>query len=118
MDTTDEIPSIDITGLDPAEVLAALYNRAKAQGMGWMDFKPQDMTVEEARTIIAEKGECDPNASDHRKAHHLRFDYLQGRVIKCSISQNPMTTSLYDRDNGIGAAAAALAPLLAKRDRS
>lgn len=37
------------------------------------------------------------------------FDYLKGRVMKVSISGDSLDPRLYDRDNGQGAAARALA---------
>jgi len=79
---------IDITGLDKAEVLAALFNGSKQQGMGFLDERcAADMTVEHAREILKES--CD-------------FDYLYGRVMKIAIAGNEIDTWLYDRDNGKG----------------
>lgn len=40
---------INIADLDKAEVLAALYNASKPQGMGFMHYDPAPMGVEEAR---------------------------------------------------------------------
>jgi hypothetical protein len=55
---------IDITGLDKAAVLAALYNNAKAQGLGAWQYEPGDMTSEEARAYLADKqGYEGPNIS-------------------------------------------------------
>lgn len=36
------------------------------------------------------------------------FDYLKGRVMKVDLSGDKLNPFLYDRDNGQGAAAAAL----------
>lgn len=83
---------IDITGLDPADVLRTLYNHSKPQGMGFLDFDPANMRIEEARTLLAEND---------------RFDYLNGRVLKIKI-ENPINPRLYDRDNGEGSAACAI----------
>ena len=80
--------------MTPAEKLARLYNRARPQGFGWNDYTPADMTVAEAEALIAEQG--------------TRFDYLRGRVMKIDVAKEPLDTRLYDRDNGYGAAAAAL----------
>lgn len=87
-------PTIDTTGIEPAAILAALYNRARVQGMGALQRKPGDLSLEEARNIIADQGTA--------------FDYLYGRVMKIDVAENPMRTALYDRDNGRGAARAAL----------
>ena len=82
---------MDIAGLDKAVVLAALYNRARTQGLGILRFTPDDMTVEEARTILKENPE-------------MYFDYLKGRVMKVDLSEDDVHTALYNRDNGFEAA--------------
>jgi len=91
---------IRISGLDKAAVLQALFNASKHQGMGFLDPRgASDMTIEDAKGIV-----------DH---DILSFDYLRGRVMKVDISGDNFCPRLYDRDNGDGAAARALAPLLA-----
>jgi hypothetical protein len=80
---------IDISKLNKAEVLAALYNNSKPQGMGFLHFTPEDMTKEEAQKHI---DEC-PS-----------FDYLKGRVMKVDLSGDSFDPWLYDRDNGEGSA--------------
>lgn len=84
---------ISIRGLDKAAVLAALYNRSRPQGMGFLHYDPKPMTVEEARTILAQG---------------VYFDYLKGRVLKVSLEKDEFEERLYDRDNGAGAAASAV----------
>lgn len=92
--------TIDISGLDKAEVLAALFNASKQQGMGFMNSSgASPMTVEDARQYTSREGE-------------QYYDYLRGRVMKVDLSKDQLRTGLYDRDNGQGAAARALAPLL------
>ena len=97
---------IDISKLDKAAVLAALYNKSQPHGMGFLHYTPQDMTRDEAAAIIA---------SDVQKGRRSYFDYIKGRVMKINLSCDMLRTGLYDRDNGIGAAAAALAPLFEAR---
>ena len=80
-----------IEGLNKAEVLAALYNNAKVQGMGFLQADNKQMTTEEAKTILDE--------SDDKY-----FDYLKGRVMKIRIAGDEIDTRLYNRDNGDGAA--------------
>lgn len=84
---------IDISNLDKAEVLSALYNAAKTQGLGIFQYNPTPMSVDEAR------GELEKNT---------RFDYHKGRVMKVDLSGDTLNAFLYDRDNGEGAAMAAL----------
>jgi len=95
--------SIDISGLDKAEVLAALFNASKQQGMGFCDpTGARPMSVEDARQYTERGGE-------------QYYDYLRGRVMKVDISKDQLSPRLYDRDNGQGAAERALKPLMAKQ---
>lgn len=87
--------TISIAGLDKALVLAALYNNSKPLGMGYLHFTPQPMTKDEAEAILAD------SASKY-------FDYLKGRVMKIKLEGVNLDPRLYDRDNGQGAAAAAI----------
>ena len=90
---------MDISKLDKAEVLAALYNRAQPQGMGYLHCTPEDMTVDEAQKILAYiKGQ----------GQRPYFDYVKGRVMKVGLYDGDMSTALYNRDNGEGAAEQAL----------
>ena len=93
---------MDISQLDKAEVLAALYNRARPQGMGLLHYTPEDMTADEARNLLKEIEE-----SDNRPY----FDYLHGRVMKVNLGGDDMSTALYNRDNGADAAERAVADL-------
>lgn len=86
---------MDISKLDKAEVLAALYNNARPQGMGFIHFTPEDMTIEEARLCL---GQCDMLSG------RVYFDYLKGRVMKVDLGKDVLDTFLYNRDNGEGAA--------------
>lgn len=82
---------IDITGLDKAELLAALFNASRQQGLGLFDPRGHSpMTVETARECL------DQTPSKY-------FDYLFGRVLKVDLSTNSLRPWLYDRDNGPGA---------------
>ena len=85
---------IDMASMNKAEVLAKLYNASRPQGMGFLQFSPAPMTTEQAQELIA-KGDG-------------YFDYLYGRVMKVDLSGDQLDPYLYDRDNGQGAAAAAL----------
>ena len=88
--------TIDLSGLDKADVLAALYNASRAQGMGFLHYEPKLMTPDQARELLL---------SD------TYFDYLKGRVMKIDLSKDTLHPGLYDRDNGKGAAARAIDPL-------
>lgn len=90
---------MNIKGLNKAEVLMALYNRATVQGMGVLQEKKGNMAHEEAIKIL--------DGSDNKY-----FDYLKGRVMKISLKGDELDTRLYNRDNGEGAAEQAINKLL------
>ena len=81
---------MDISNLNKAVVLAALYNGSRQQGMGFMDSRGQDqMTTEKAAELLKEQ---------------TYFDYLHGRVMKIDLSGDDFRTHAYNRDNGPEAA--------------
>lgn len=80
---------IDLTGLGKATVLAALYNGARAQGAGFINYDPTPMEVNEATWLLKRQ---------------TYFDYLKGRAMKVELSGDQLDPRLYDRDNGQGAA--------------
>ena len=82
--------------LPPEAVLAALYNNARAQGMGCLSARPGPMTLAQAAAILTET-KVNPY-----------FDYLYGRVMKVVIEDDP-DLRLYIRDNGREAAGSAVA---------
>lgn len=85
---------IDITGINKAALLAALFNSSKPMGLGfYAQGHNTRMTAQAAQATIDQK-------------MHMKydFDYLQGRVMKIDISGNAMDPGGYDRDNGPGAA--------------
>lgn len=88
---------IDISKLEKAAVLAALYNNAMVLGMGALQFVPGDLAIQEAEKMVED---------------HTYFDYVKGRVMKVDLSGDELNPRLYDRDNGEGAAQRALQPLL------
>jgi len=81
---------IDITGLDKAEVLCALYNNARFQGLGYLCFKFGPLNKEEAMTELLHSG--------------YKIDYLHGRVLKINLLGDEFDELLYDRDNSEGQA--------------
>lgn len=90
--------TIDIAGLDKAEVLAALHGASRQQGMGVLQ-PDKPLTVDEARAILDDGAEY--------------FDYVRGRVMKIALRGDYLDPRLYDRDNGEGAAARVIATLRA-----
>lgn len=89
---------ISIKGLDKAKVLAALYNNAKPQGMGFLHYTPKPMDEEEAQEVL--------------NSGQTYFDYVLGRVMKVDLqSDEEFDPRLYNRDNGAGSAERAIATL-------
>lgn len=88
---------ISLEGLSKAAVLAALYNNARVQGMGFLQAKSGDMSEADAQKLLDEG--------------HTYFDYLHGRVMKVELKRDSLWPGLYDRDNGRGAAASVIEQL-------
>jgi hypothetical protein len=107
IDTTIAVSTGDLTD---AEVLAALYNAAKPLGMGWLNYSPEPMSTEEAEKVLEEARRYSAYPED------VYFDYLDGRVVKTSIGEGEIDPRLYDRDNGEGAARAAIEAAIAAKE--
>ncbi len=89
------MPKVRLNNVTREAALAALFNRAKPQGLGTLQYdKSHVMTENEARFVLMN--------GDY-------VDYLEGRVIKVDF-KNPdeIDTTLYDRDNGKDAGEAAV----------
>lgn len=86
---------INITEINKALVLQALYNASKVQGLGFLQATGKGMTIQEAEDVI----KLNPR---------LEFDYLFGKVMKVNLSTNVLNPYLYDRDNGPDGALRAL----------
>lgn len=86
---------IDITGLNKAQLLAGLFNRARSQGWGFAVATDETMTVAQASAIIKR---------DRKYNEDLHYDYVAGRSLKIYLGGNTFDPSNYDRDNGQGAA--------------
>lgn len=95
MNTNNNNQEIDITGLNKAEVILALWKGSHAQGYSLLGLNVANPTIKDAERWIEENP-------------LMYFDYLNGRVIKCDISGNSFDPRLYDRDCGVNAAAEAI----------
>ena len=89
---------INLTKLDKAEVLAALYNNSKPIGMGFLHYTLEDMTKHQAQALL--------------DSGQTYFDYVSGRVMKIDLSKDKLDPALYDRDNGQGAADRAISAIV------
>lgn len=96
---------ISIAGLDKARVLKALYDNARPLGMGFLQATEGLMSEEDAVKLV--------EAQAGRRG--LYFDYVGGRPLKVDLSGDEFDPCLYDRDQGHGAAARAIASLLEGR---
>lgn len=85
---------VSTKGLNKADVVAALYNAARPQGLGFMQYDPKPMTREEAEELLKHESIPDGRVS-------IYFDYLKGRVLKVDLSSDDeFNPAMYDRGNG------------------
>ena len=107
--------NVDISGLDKAAVLAALYNAAKPMGMGFLHYDPAAMTLEEARGVLGTGDDHAPFFASHSGSiggrPGLYFDYLKGRCMKVDLTGDTVCPGGFDRDYGEGALAGVIAKL-------
>jgi hypothetical protein len=107
---------VSIVGLYRPAVLAALYNASTFRaGMRTpagiiASLTPDTMTEEQAEAYIAGQrcSTCGTRA--------LRFDYVNGRVLKVNLAGDGFDPVLFDRDNGAGAAKQAIDALRERKD--
>src|SRR3954470_6264884 len=94
---TENTDTVSFEGLDPAEVVHALYHGTRALGMGALHDQPK-MTVEQVRDALA----LHPPTKNERRY----LDYFYGRPLKIDLDLHTKTfrSRLYDRDAGHGQA--------------
>lgn len=81
---------VSIKNLDKATVLAELYNNSKQLGLGFLNQRGYNsLSYNEAVELLKQS---------------TYFDYLYGRVLKVDLSGDEFDESMYDIDNGQGAA--------------
>lgn len=97
---------IDVSHIEPAELLRLLYNAIDMGKRHGLPTFPDPMRIEEARRIIAER----------TRDGIARFDYLNGRLMKVAIGSAQVDERLYDRENGPGAFAAAIGVEVVQKD--
>lgn len=91
--------TIDISGLDKAEVLMALHNGARPRALHG-GYPESPMGRDEAETLIGQDN---------------YFGYVNGRALHVDIGGALLSHAMYDNNNGSNAAARALAPLIAAK---
>lgn len=96
---------VDIRGLDKAQVLVALWNDSRMQGMSFLGYTGK-LTSRRAGELIKQARHTGRNGEEE-----IYFDYLNGKVMKIDIAPDVIDTRLYDRDNGEGAGEAAIEKL-------
>jgi hypothetical protein len=81
--------TVNIAGLDKADLLMRAFNASHQLGLGQGDPEGrQDMTKERAGELISQGYQV--------------FDYVHGRVLKIDISGDEVRTYAYNRDVGPG----------------
>lgn len=95
-------------GLTDAQVLAALYNGSGPHLPGDLGLlvaaTRKEMTIEKAEELLSGRTE-------------RYFDYIDARVMKIDVSEDPLDFRLYDRDNGQGAGERALLAVVTRPAR-
>jgi hypothetical protein len=107
--------TVNIAGLDKAELFAALYNHAKPLGMGFLHYDPTPLTKEAAQSLMEAGDDSSRMFPGMRSGRSLYFDYVKGRPLKIDLSGDEMDTYLYNRDQGNDAAERIVAELRAKQ---
>ncbi len=84
-------------GVDPAVLLAALYNNANSGGMGLCHYTAQEMRVADARLIL--------RVLEQKRARHY-FGYINGRALKLIMDpeRQAIVASKYGSYNGVDTA--------------
>ncbi len=95
--------TLDITGLDPAEVLAALHQAATPGALHGGYKSHPALDVEGARAHLEQA---------------RSFSYIDGRAMFLTIDGATLHTAEYDKRNGAGAAERALKPIIEASDRA
>ena len=88
---------VSIKGLEKGDVLLALWKRSKCQGLSYYDLPWGHSPL--CHFEIKKRQEL---------GIPLYFDYYAGKIIKCDITWDEFDSTLYDRDNGEGAAQMAI----------
>ena len=102
---------IDTTGIETWKIVQALYNRAKPQGLGFLQYQSGGMSDEDAKAFVKdaeERWNALPGELRRGDNHYGYIDYMRGRVVKANPFNNPLDPRLFDRDNGQGACAEAI----------
>ena len=90
--------TINVAGIDRAELLAALHNGTKVLGMGRFQALGRDITVSEAREALNNEGT--PDYPMRRfKPGEFDFDYFYGKPLKVRVVGDLLYgAGRYDRD--------------------
>ncbi|MDD4830744.1 MAG: hypothetical protein WCX23_01120 [Candidatus Paceibacterota bacterium] len=91
--------AVKIKGLSKAKVLAALYNRARPQGMGIFMYRQDKMTEEDALFVIDSRGDDGCFRAKDPFRNEFYFDYLRGRALKVDLSGDYFCSKMYDDMN-------------------
>ena len=84
---------INISKCSKVAVVKALYDNSHPQGLGAFHYRSEPLTLEQGEEFLK---------------NGTYFDYLNGRVMKVDVGGDVLDPTLYDRDNGTGAAYRAL----------
>jgi len=87
--------NIDVTTIDPIEFIREVYNLSSPQGLGFLHFREDELTDEEAREIL--------DVCKNDLQLFLDMDYIKGRACKMTIFRDEdrlyIRTPWYDHTN-------------------
>jgi len=128
-ETTEYYDTLDVTGIDPAALLAALHNNTETPNTDvcLAQTIDRDLTVEEAQVIL----DKDMEVTESKENYYFFTDYVLGRPIKAMLrdkyvkdESDPLgryfqhiylvRCNFYDRDAGEGKAKAVVEQLRAE----
>lgn len=92
---------LDISGIDKAELLVALFTHAAApMGIAAFTYSASDtLTVDEARNIFAGHTDANPYTGQP-----YFVDYVKGRKLHINLGADLVDPTQYDKRNGAGKA--------------
>lgn len=77
---------LNVSSLDLGEVFLALYNRATPVEMGWKEYDPRPLTLDEAKEIMKNYNSNPLERMGLKSVSNddtdIYFDYFKGRLMK------------------------------------
>lgn len=84
---------IEVTGVNLVDLVKHVYDLSKPQGMGFLHYKPEPLTDDEAKSLI-----------DTQDRTPISLDYVRGRACKFNVFKSEdgtlwINTNWYDHSD-------------------